>query len=66
MNFNDNVTLQNVAYGHAVMAGFETSTFATNLTACYDGWMSYIFTDIKNLEIFYHYGNTNDKIFNTT
>jgi hypothetical protein len=66
MNFNDNATLNNIGYTHAVFAGFETSSFATNLTACYDGWIDFVFTDIKSLEIKYYYGDTNDKVFNTT
>lgn len=66
IKFNDNKTIDAVKYGHAVLAGFETPQFATNLTNCYDGFASFVLDDIQHIQIAYLYSDTDDAVFNTT
>lgn len=55
-----------MSYGHAFLRGLETSTFAQNLTKCYDTWLQFYYVELMELEIAYHYADTDDAVFNTT
>lgn len=48
------------------MVGLESKTFATNATTCYDSWVSFYYTELMHAEIAFHYGDTDDIVFNST
>ena len=57
---------QAMNYGHAFLRGLESTSFAQNITKCYDSWLQFYYIELMELEIAYYYADTDDAVFNTT
>ena len=63
-----NTTLFNAIFtnGNAFLTGLNAATFSGNMTACFNDWLWFGFRELPLMQIKYHYGDTDDNIFNTT
>lgn len=52
--------------GNAFLRGLNSDAFNKNISVCYNDWVWFAFKELPIMQIKYHYGDTDDNIFNTT
>lgn len=52
--------------GNALLKGMEIDDISKNSTDCFNAWLYFYFRELPVMEIKYHYGDTDDNIFNTS
>lgn len=52
--------------GRAFLKGLDADHFSRHFEDCYSDWVWFAFKELPIMQIKYHYGDTDDNIFNTT
>lgn len=66
VHFNASKEYNVTTFGHAFLTGMQADDFSGNSTTCFDSILYFYYHELPLMQIRYHYGDTDDIVFNTT